>query len=1226
VLKIKRLDIGGFKSFSDRQELRFTGDGIAAVVGPNGCGKSNIGDAISWVLGEQSAKTLRGTRMHDVIFNGSRDRKPSGMASVSLTLVDPEAYLAEKHNGAGSKGQNGHSGAHGKRPGEITVTRKLYRSGESQYLLNGKVCRLRDIQDLFMGTGLGPQHYAIIEQGRIDQILSTRPLDRRTFIEEAAGVTRFKSRKRLAELKLESSRQNLNRVNDILQEVTRQVNSLKRQAARARRYEALRAGLEENLSLVLASQFRVLDRQAQEGGEQLGGIEARCRDLSEDVSRTEAGREDHLRRQRENEQELDARRNELSERRMETERLRSKVTQQAREAEENQRRGREAEAEAARIEERLGQLSHEMQAEQAALEEIGAQAGEIRGKLEEKSREFEERQGALQQAQQRQENLRQQVLRLLGEASALKNQLAKMEEFQAANEREVVRAAAEEKAALEEAEQFGERRREVQAAADEQQQRLDALTNRRAEVEEAIASLREELAGQRQQTQQLQHDLSRMRARGDSIEDLLAHHAYTTETVKKLFAAVERSADPDFRPIGVLADYVEVDPEYEKLTEEFLQEELEYVVVANWQEARQGVELLRREVHGATTFLVHPEHPAPEELPALGPETGVKGRLADHVRLTNGLAASASTLLPRLRGCYLVEEEEAARRLAVQYPGLSFLLPDGLCYRGYTVRGGKKRSAGPLALKRELRELRPAIAGRERELAEVQERITAGEAALAGNEQELESVQADFRDAEREALASDHELRQLADHLRRAERRLSVARADIERLRAEQQETEQRRQETAQAIEEREARRGEAEAELSALQQKMQELEAARTRAADEQTELKTQLAALEERRKAASASLEKIERQLNEQRNRRETIVRQAAEWQTERERLLAENVELEERIEENQRTEEDLEGRIAALSESLEQTRQRTAELEERLKAGRVELEQVREERSRVELRLVEIRSDLKRLEETCTRDLNANLEEVAGRHSGDPPAEELEEARKKVGELRSKIANIGPVNVLALEEYEESQQRQEFLETQRQDLLDSIGNTQKAIAEIDNVSRKKFREAFDAINQHFRQVFQTLFGGGVAEMRLTDEENQDESGVDLIASPPGKRLQNVGLLSGGEKSLTAIALLMATFRYRPSPFCLLDEVDAALDEPNLQRFGRLIRDMSGQVQFIIITHSKTTMEHAQTLYGVTMPEPGVSKLVSVRMPESDTSSLGPAPVRQGALQMRT
>ena len=1224
MLKLKKLELVGFKSFCDKEELQFPGSGIASVVGPNGCGKSNISDSISWVLGEQSAKSLRGGRMLDVIFNGSRDRKPSGAAMVSVTLYDPEEAEALRHgdrNGAQNGAQQHLPGGKPRRPGEVQVTRKLLRSGDSSYLINGKVVRLRDVHDLFLGTGLGPNHYAIIEQGRIGQVLSSKPLDRRALVEEAAGVTKFKTRKRLAELKLENAKQNLDRVNDILQEVTRQAGSLKRQAARAKRYEEYRAELTTAASAVFASRFRKVDTEIKSAEESLQKAHAEFGEKNQRAEALETELNQKRDAQHKCEAELQTGREELSRLTVEVERLKSRIEQQTRLAAENENRKRHAESEIVSISERMGQLEQELVQEQQAVEQVNTQAGEIQAKLEEKNRDLEARRNHIREREQTQEESRRKVLTLMGEVASLRNQIAKIEEFLAGNERQIARAREEETAAKKELEQFEQSRQELEARLSKQNEDLEVLRKRAAKLDEELSSQREESKTRRQAADDLQRDLSRLRARRESLEEILSHHAYTTETVKTMFAAIEKGEVANFKPIGILADIVEVDPRYERAAEDFLREELEFIVVNSWDEARQGVGLLRSDMQGHATFLVHPERPVPGETPALGPETGVTGRLADHIQLQNGLAESASTLLPKLRGCYLVEDEEAARKLAVRYPDLYFLLPSGVCYRGYTVSGGRKSAAGPLALKRELRELRPKLVELERSFEENRGASEAAEERIAALTAEREQLRTDLEGAQRTALGLQHELQRLDEQSQRSERRRSVSEQEVARLAKEAESASQEHKQRQETIDQRERDREAADQALEQIKAALETAQSELSGMAEEQTNLRAEAATLEERRRSAQSALARVRQQSEEQKQRLDRIQHQAHAWESDRVRLLADNEQLGVTIASNDEKQQALSTRVGELSESLHSLRDNVQSLEQQMRQMRSEVEISRQQLSKIEIQLVQHRSDLKHLAETCEAELKQPLEQIAGDLNEDLGPEELAEAEERYRHLKERIEKLGPVNVLALEEYEEASRRQEFLETQQNDLRDSIRDTQQAIHEIDSASKKQFKEAFEVVNENFKKTFTTLFGGGVGEMRLTDEENIGESGIDIVASPPGKKLQNVALLSGGEKSLTAVALLMAIFRYKPSPFCVLDEVDAALDEPNILRFRRLVEDMSDQTQFVIITHSKTTMAAAQTLYGVTMQEPGVSKLVSVRMGDQRKTSGDSRP--QGAAE---
>jgi chromosome segregation protein len=1217
LLKLKRVELQGFKSFCDRTELRFNGGGIAAVVGPNGCGKSNLSDAISWVLGEQSAKSLRGARMEDVIFAGTRDRKPLGLAAVTMTLVDPMLYQEAHDAAASAAGTNGHvphpnAGpipitAHQGKNGEITITRRLYRSGESEYLINGHTARLRDIQDIFMGTGLGPESYAIIEQGRIGQILSSKPQDRRSVIEEAAGITKYKTRKRLAEAKLESAKQNLARVFDILEEVTRQANSLKRQASKAKRYGELKTEMDARLRVALSGKFRMLEREAAKAALDLNLASADLRNLSEQVAAKELAHTDLQGQSYQNEQQLTETRRELAECKVETERTRGKLESQVKESGAIEQRIAQAERESQELELRLGQIGADLDAHQQQVAALDRQIGDSRERMLEKNRLREELQAAIREREKAIEQSRTAVLRLLGEVSTLRNQLAQMNEYLAGIERETARAQKEEQTSAAELERLATARHALSETMSQRQLELESVTGERQRTEEDLTVRRQNAVAVRGRIDQLRTECSQMQARKESLEQVLAHRSYTTESVKRLFAALEKGKAQDLRPQGVLADFVEVDPQFEKPAEEFLHDELEYVVVENWAQADRGLDFLRAELDGRATFLVHPEKNGnghahlPE--PSIGPETGILSRLSDSLRLTNGLTDRAATLLPRVSLCFVAEDRASAQRLATSYPHLYFLTTDGLCYHGHTVTGGKKTASGPLAMKREARELGVVLAGKQKALDEQVARLEDLDREIGILSAELERLRGVQQAREKDRVALEHEMRKLADDTNRANSRLSVARLELDRLKRDAERSTEQRERNLRSVAEKEELREQSEQQLEDQRQFLEKLEIEAAALGEDHSALRAELAGLEERHRAERAAMGRLEAQHKEATSRLGAIASEIERLGVHRAGLLADNIELDRRLASLAEQALQTEAAVNRLAAEEARMRETLATTEDELKLLRMMVEEAHTKRSQIEVDLVRRQAELKYLDETSRKELNIAVEELAAGDETVPDMEAIAEAERLYDEVRARIEALGPVNAQAMEEFQEASQRQEFLSVQRQDLLDSIRDTEKAIADIDIVSRQKFAEAFERINENFREAFQTLFGGGIGEMRLTDETNLADSGIDIVASPPGKKLQNVLLLSGGEKALAAVALLMAIFRYQPSPFCILDEVDAPLDEANIERLTRLLRQMSTETQFIVITHSKKTMEAASAMYGVTMQEPGVSKLVSVK-----------------------
>ncbi len=1216
-MKLKRVELQGFKSFCDRTELRFQGDGIAAVVGPNGCGKSNLSDAISWVLGEQSAKSLRGARMEDVIFAGTRDRKAVGMASVTMVLVDPTPverlapidisnHPAEPTNGNGIAHAhvNGH---YTTKPGEVTITRRLYRSGESEYLIDGRQARLRDIQDIFMGSGLGPESYAIIEQGRIGQILSSKPQDRRAVIEEAAGITKYKARKRLSEARLESAKQNLARVFDILEEVTRQVNSLKRQAAKAKRYGELKEEMDAKLRALLSGRYRVLGREVTECSANLEAATAGLKDAGERVIISERERERIQAVCYDLEAKLTDQRRQLAELNVENTRTRGKLESQVRESGAIEHRMTQGEQETQDLESRLQICSTERAALGESISGLEAEIAAARALMIARNEARDQLQNRVREQEKAIEAGRMQVLRLLGEASTLKNQLAQIDEYLAGVERETLRAQKEDEAATLELDRLAGLRENLLKSLGDRQLELETVTGDRRKTEEELTAQKGAAHELRAQIDGLRAECSTLKAKRDSLDNILSHHTYTTDSVKRLFSAIEKNQSWGFQPKGVLADFVEVDATYERAAEEFLHDELEYVVVEDWEQAEQGMKFLRSDLEGRATFLVEQDGNLDEDANSTIPD---RPRLADHIRLSNGLSDGGLRLLPRLARCFIADDESQARDLARQHSDFYFLLPDGRCYHGPTLSGGRKKASGPLALKREMRELASAFKESDRALTERTTTLDALQRKVAELEFDLERLRGLQQTREKDALALQHESRKIGEETTRTQSRISVARLELERLNRERERSTEQREKNHAAISVKDQDREEREAALESAREELQTVEAEAAHIREEHSALRAQLAGLEERHRAEKSAHGRLDQQFREMSARREAVTQEIQRLGEHRSRLLTENIELDRRSSELSEQTLAVESVVNTLAADEISKRESLQCADNDLREMRAEVEAGHLRRSEIEIDLVRRQAELGYLDETARKELNCAVAEIeVAQETPLPDSEAMAESERLYIEVRTRIENLGPINPDALHEFEEAQQRHDFLSAQRQDLIDSIRDTEKAITEIDAVSRDRFVEAFEAINANFKQAFLTLFGGGSGEMRLTDETNANESGIDIIASPPGKKLQNILLLSGGEKALAALALLMAIFKYQPSPFCVLDEVDAPLDEANIIRLTRLLKEMSVDTQFIIITHSKKTMEAAQSMYGVTMQEAGVSKLVSVKFQPNAT-----------------
>ncbi len=1247
MFKLKRVELIGFKSFADRTRLEF-GSGTAAVVGPNGCGKSNLGDAINWVLGEQSPRSLRGDRMADLIFNGTRLRPATSMAEVSLTLLDATA-LEAKHPvraipiavpagttsaaesaGAATEVEDGDvpvapqvpSRLHF-RDGEIVITRRLFRSGESEYLINGDACRLRDIQDLFMGTGLGPDSYAIIEQGRIGQILSSKPSDRRSIIEEAAGVSKFRTRKRLAEAKLESSRQNLARVTDILEEVTKQVGSLKRQASKARRYRELTAELSERLKLALISRLLLLDSECVRLREEFGAAQSACAEAAKELEALEAREKLAAGRYEQLEGDLVTLRESISQADLDRERVISRVDQIRQQVAALVRRHGDAEAERGGLDvelQTLGQKAIEVsrnaeavkvevrQAMQTVSGLLARQAG-LASTLEETERRLEGSRHALLGAVAKGAEMRNQRLQNEDSAGLMERRAARLESERAEAAAESARITEELEACRRERDSAEGVLRTVLGAAQDAASQLEQARHQEAAARTGVESGRDEL--------------SQVRARHEALGESLARHAYSTESVRRLLSGSIPQPENghangngigngdgahQFKPLGVLADFLEVTPGYEEVAEEFLKQELDCVVVERHEEARRGLDLLHQEGAGRSTFFVthlaSDGHDHENGALNLTQKPGVRVRLADLVRVESRLGLNGDPVLPSLTHAYVVEDATAAERLAAEYPAHHFLTPAGEHYHHRLVTGGKGPSAGPLALRRDFRELERRLTELEPQLENARAALAAATAVRARLEEQVQELSTARVESEKDSLRLGERLGQCEQALERSRRRLDLLSTEWRAAVDEGARLRERRVEIERELEAASVEQTQRESEIATAGEAARDLRSQGDRIAQELGDAQARRSALEERSQAAEAERADLEGRLNVMELRRARIEQQIAAWTEERATLAEEAGGLNTRLASLEVLQAEARFSMSNLSMESQQTRQDRDQLGPLVEAARARLDAGRESRSACEVALARAESDLNHHAAQCREELGADPVELAAAFPRQTAlvGEALGAAENEVRDFKRRIANLGPINMMALEELQEAETRLTFLDTQRQDLLASIEDTSQAIREIDEVSRRQFLEAFQAINANFAETFRTLFGGGVGAMRLSDESDP-ESGIDLVAQPPGKRLQNVLLLSGGEKALVALALLIAIFRYTPSPFCILDEVDAPLDDSNVERFTRMIRAMSQTTQFILMTHNKRTMEICPLMYGVTMEEPGVSKLVSVR-----------------------
>ena len=1179
-MRLESVALHGFKSFAEKTVLKAT-PGITAIVGPNGCGKSNISESVRWALGEQSAKSLRGQRMEDLIFHGSASRKPVGFAEVELTFSN-DGVLSVPWT-------------------EVAVSRRLYRTGESEYFLNKNLSRLRDILDLFAGTGANPRAYSVMDQDKLNHVLTAKPHERRVFIEEAAGIARYKQQRNETQGKLDAARQNLVRVRDVMDEVRRQLASLERQAKKAQQYKTLQTEKRDLGLALIAADYAGLAGE----GERLAAELVRVRD-GEQGLRTRlaslAAREARAREAlQESEHRLSDLRQAVAKVQGELERLlerREQMGVQIRElGDENVRLDEEVRA----TTERLSSIVSEREEVRRALRDAEQLAADRSRASAEFESAVERQRAALALERDHAEALRLEQTRLAAERVDLMRSAGELREREAQLGRRAERLAAELAQARTEADRLVSERAALtvvrnRAAAEfssleEERRRLDAEeadeTRRSIEAEARLADARVALAARRSSFEALS-ELER------------AREGYGAG-VRAVFAEDRRVALPGV--VGTVADLLEVPPGMERAIEAVLGERLQWVVVERFEHARTAVAYLRDHGLGSATFLPLEHLPVAD---GPGPDdNGVRW-------VTRSVSANAPHLVHHLLAQvaivdHLDEAEALWRRNGVVAtyvtPGGEVLGPTG------RLHGGENRASAAtehslLARKRQLRDLEGEVQRLSAVVDAGQTEVTTlGASVVALREQSAglgRSVQA--RLAER--LAGEKDLERAAQEHERVQRHMETISAESRQVAREAEETVATLARLTQRIAVARDAEEAIEAAAARVREAIEGAQADETALGAELTACRVDLASATERVEALGRELPRLDEigrdlaQRLAQAGQRQTQLAERRAWladERERTDLAAREVAVE-----RDRTD-------AAARQATEEHDGLTSELravEHDSRGAESELGRLVASAHEIDIHSTECRVHREELGQEAWRVYGVDAPALLARHD---PARDLDGVRDRVADLEERLAAIGPVNLVADDEYRELDERLTFLRTQHDDLTASIKDLEKALRGMTRTAQDRFVQAFDEINLHFGRLFERLFEGGRAELRLVEaEEGGDplDTGVELMAQPRGKRLQAVTLLSGGERALTGLALLFAIFYFRPSPFCVLDEVDAPLDDANIHRFLRVLRELTGQTQFLVITHNRKTMEAADVLYGVTMEEPGLSTLVSVNL----------------------
>ncbi len=1196
-MKVRQIELIGFKSFSDKTALSLH-SGITCIVGPNGCGKSNVVDAFRWVLGEQSAKSLRGEKMEEVIFQGSATKKQKGMAEVTLRIFQ-SAYPARR-----DASENGAEEFHEEEiSDEVIVSRRLYRSGESEYLLNKRQCRLKDIRDMFLDTGLDVKSYSILDQGRMTDVLNAKPQEKRFLIEEVAGVMKYKVRKAEALSKLESSKQNLQRVNDIVFEVKRQMNSLDRQVKKAERYKRFVSEVKEIELRMAKRSYGELSSALHSLLSQLGELKerdsAQRSELSTVENVIETKRLELVEQERalveldnnldttekaisESEKQMAVLRSEIENRRTEIGRLGSQKTEIDAKKEELSAKIAELEETVRILEEKMGAVTDELSEKKDWL--VGVETG-----LSDKQSEVEEK--------------RRQLFKISETLSDKTNELHRFQSsLETLDYRESV-AQRDKNSVQDRRKGLEEEIREMQELIRKEKGEYQRHHSERETLSNTIAALKDEVEDKKILLSKEREYLASSVSRRNSLEELI---------VDRSLADFLSQRDAGSRVPGVvLSDIISAEGDFERAIEAALSDRINSLVVENIDDLMSVVGIIKEKNLGRTALLFTALNPkGSEAVNEIQTTNGaVLGKASDMVSFEEGRAgeeyprAARDILRAVMDSIYVVRDIETALTVQKDNPSgnITIVTLNGevITREGFLFAGQGKEI---LKRKREIKGLQGKIEEHHRTIKALEDSSANIAAGLSDKKEALRNSESALVEVEKRLSLAEHSLKNQRDEFERQMRKDTLLENEMLSLAHEKEVLKRHIESKSGEINLLEQEKGLITNDITGLQDSLAGARSEYEEARSDLTEMK--LAATSYREKVDALKKEKG------------TLLDAISELVSKKELSDEEIAGAEEKIAEIhsriQKLEEELKAHVAAAGA----LRQEKAAKKENIEAGRVELvfreqtvKRIRGEIDALSQELTELHS--KAVETRLT--VQNVVEGITQKYGLDIGAAEVilegfdrEEDESRRDHLNEKIKELGPVNLGTIEEFTELKSRCDFLSKQQQDLTMSIAELEEAINRINVTTKRKLREAYDALRAKFSEVFITLFGGGKADIILVEEENILESGLDVIAQPPGKKLQNINLLSGGEKALTSLALLFAGFLLKPSPLCILDEVDAPLDESNTVRFAQMIKELSGETQFIVITHNRTSMEVADYLYGITMEEAGVSKVISLQFSE--------------------
>lgn len=1178
------MDVVGFKSFAERIGVDFV-PGVTAVVGPNGSGKSNITDAIRWVLGEQSAKSLRGAKMEDIIFAGSDSRKPLNFAEVTLTLENEDQFLPIDYQ-------------------EVSVTRRVYRSGDSEFFINKQSCRLKDIVDLFMDSGLGREAFSIISQGRVEEILNSKAEERRTIFEEAAGVLKYKTRKKKAEGKLSETQENLNRVNDIIHELEGQVEPLKIQASIAKDYLQQKEELEKIEVALTVYEIEDLHEKWEQLSTQLENHKQGEMQLSSTLQTKEA----KVVEMREQIAALDESINDLqtvllhaSE---ELEKLEGRK-EVLKERKKNAKQNKE------QLEKNIQTLSlkiDELTREKAEQEEVAAalenEAAEIEVTLVEKQNQLKLFSENIEETI---ESLKSDYIEILNQQATYKNELQNVEAQLGQQDHRSKRLEEDNEKYLEERRLIENKRAGILAKLSEVQKELEQQVHIFRNEQNKLENLRNQYDKQEKTLYQAYQYLQKAKSRKDMLEEMEDDYSGFFQGVKEILKA----RDSKLSGIeGAIAELIQVSKEYEVAIETALGGAMQHVVVANEESGRQAIQYLKKNSFGRATFLplnvIKGKSLSYQQQQSISMHPAYVGIAAELIRHDEKYSQVVSSLLGNV---VITKDLKGANEMArvLQYRCRFVTLDGDVVNAGGAMTGGalKQKSSSLLSRKGELEELIAKLGEMEQQTAVKEEQVKQVKSNIQAQEAHLDELRRNGEELRLLEQSIKGELREVELEEKNMNEKLTLYDMNISQYGEEKEKLTARKEELTNLLAVSEKEKAKLDKEITILTEQKNSQISSKEALVEEISELKVMLAAKNEQSRNAREKLAKTMFELEENKETYATISEDLQLLSSE----MTDSTSGEEHLEEAaNRKAQDKNETMKLISARREERLQ----LHNQVEDAELEVKELKRQHKGIIGILKDEEVKLTRLDVELENRLARLREEYLLSYEGAKEEYSLtipvDEARKKVKLIKLAIEELGTVNLGAIEEYERVSERYEFLLEQKNDLQEAKDTLFQVIGEMDEEMKKRFEQTFYGIRSHFESVFQALFGGGRADLRLTDPDDLLNTGVEIVAQPPGKKLQNLGLLSGGERALTAIALLFSILKVRPVPFCILDEVEAALDEANVHRFSQYLKRYSHETQFIVITHRKGTMEGADVLYGVTMQESGVSKLVSVRLEETN------------------